>query len=159
MNSKEKRAPSRFTKAPTGIDGVDEITGGGLPRGRTSLVEGGPGSGKALLALQSLVHGARDQHEAAIFDAFEGSTDRLYIAGEAPHSTQPIANLHALCHEPLRERHEIDVVDVLRGPQRALADGVTLTPLLVKLSPSPVRKIVGTLSQCEPVLQALGLPA
>jgi len=50
-------------KAPTGIAGFDEITGGGLPRGRTTLLVGGPGSGKTILALQFLVHGARDCNE------------------------------------------------------------------------------------------------
>lgn len=83
---------------------------------------------------------------------------RLYVAGDAPNSTQAIANLGVLCREHLPERHDIEVVDVLRDPQRALADGVLLTPLLVKLSPAPIRKIVGNLSQRVPLLQALGLP-
>lgn len=82
---------------------------------------------------------------------------RLYVAGDGPHSIEAIANLHALCREHLPERHEIDVVDVLSEPQRALTDGVMLTPLLVKLSPPPVRKIMGTLSQRNSVLLALGL--
>jgi circadian clock protein KaiB len=84
---------------------------------------------------------------------------RLYVAGDGPNSTQAIANLHALCQEHLPGRHEIEVVDVLREQPRALADGVMLTPLLVKLSPAPIRKIVGTLSQRDPVLHALGLHA
>jgi circadian clock protein KaiB len=83
---------------------------------------------------------------------------RLYVAGDGPNSLQAIANLNALCREHLPERHEIEIVDVLREQQRALADGVMLTPLLVKLSPAPIRKIIGTLSRREPVLQALGLP-
>jgi circadian clock protein KaiC len=45
------------TNTPTGIAGFDEITGGGLPRGRTTLLVGGPGSGKTVLALQFLAHG------------------------------------------------------------------------------------------------------
>jgi circadian clock protein KaiB len=84
---------------------------------------------------------------------------RLYVAGDGPNSAQAVANLDAICREHLAERHEIEVVDVLREPQRALADLVMLTPLLVKLSPEPVRKITGTLSQRGPVLQALGLPS
>ena len=84
---------------------------------------------------------------------------RLYIAGDAPNSRQAIANLNALCREHLPERHEIEVVDVLREPKRALADGILLTPMLVKLLPTPIRNIVGTLNQRETVLQALGLPA
>ena len=83
---------------------------------------------------------------------------RLYVAGNGPHSVRAVANLDALCREHLAERHEIEVVDVLREPQRALADLVMLTPLLMKLSPAPIRRITGTLSHREPVLRALGLP-
>jgi len=83
---------------------------------------------------------------------------RLYVAGDGPNSIQAITNLHALCREHLPERHEIEIVDVLREPHRALDDGVMLTPMLVKLSPAPPRKIIGTLSQGETVLLALGLP-
>lgn len=83
---------------------------------------------------------------------------RLYIAGEGPNSAQAMSNLDALCREHLPERHEIEVVDVLCEPKRALDDGVMLTPQLVKLSPAPIRKITGTLNPREPVLQALGLP-
>lgn len=60
-------------KAPTGIRGLDAATGGGLPVGRTSLVEGGPGAGKTVLALQSLVHAARQLGEPTILVAFEES--------------------------------------------------------------------------------------
>ena len=84
---------------------------------------------------------------------------RLYIAGDASNSVQAVANLTALCREHLPERHEIEVVDVLLHPERALADGILLTPMLVKCSPSPVRMMVGTLSRRETVLQTLGLPA
>jgi len=82
---------------------------------------------------------------------------RLYVAGDAQNSTQAIANLSALCRVHLLDRHEIEVVDVFRHPQRALADGVMMTPTLVKLAPNPVRRVVGTLSQTLPVLRALGL--
>lgn len=82
---------------------------------------------------------------------------RLYVAGDAPNSAQAVANLNALCRTHLAGRYEIDVVDVFREPQRALQDRIFMTPTLVKLAPSPVRQIVGTLSQAETVLQALGL--
>jgi circadian clock protein KaiC len=64
-------------KAPTGIAGFDEITGGGLPRGRTTLLVGGPGSGKTILALQFLVHGAQHCKEPGIFVAFEETSQRI----------------------------------------------------------------------------------
>jgi len=64
-------------KAPTGILGFDEITGGGLPRGRTTLLAGGPGSGKTIFALQFLAYGARECKEPGIFIAFEEAPKRL----------------------------------------------------------------------------------
>ena len=60
-------------KAPTGIRGLDEITGGGLPRGRSTLVTGGTGSGKTLLGLQFLVAGAREYGEPGVLVTFEES--------------------------------------------------------------------------------------
>lgn len=82
---------------------------------------------------------------------------RLYVAGDALNSAQAIANLATLCQAHLAGRHEIEIVDVYREPKRALADGIFMTPTLVKLAPSPVRTIVGTLSQPQPLLQAIGL--
>jgi circadian clock protein KaiC len=67
---------SPVTKVLTGIQGFDEITDGGLPSGRTTLVMGGPGCGKTVFALQSLVNGTRSK-EAGIFVAFEESTRQI----------------------------------------------------------------------------------
>jgi circadian clock protein KaiC len=81
MKSKmHKRGPhltGEVHKAATGILGLDRITGGGWPRGQTTLIEGGPGSGKTVLALQSIVNGARLYNEPGIFVAFEERTKRL----------------------------------------------------------------------------------
>jgi len=65
------------SKALTGIEGFDEITRGGLPRDRTTLLEGGPGSGKTIMALQFLVNGARVENEPGIFVAFEEGPERI----------------------------------------------------------------------------------
>ena len=83
---------------------------------------------------------------------------RLYIAGDAENSLAAIANLRQLCERYLPGRHRVEVVDVLHEPLRALADGIFMTPMLVKLTPAPVRRIVGSLSQLAIVLQALNLP-
>ena len=69
-------------KLPTGIGGFDELSHGGLPRHRTTLLKGGPGSGKTVFALQSLVNAVRRRQEAGIFVAFEEST-RQIIANAA----------------------------------------------------------------------------
>ena len=82
---------------------------------------------------------------------------RLYVADETQNSVRAVANLAALCRDFLPDRHEIVVVDVFKEPKRALADGILLTPTLIKLSPAPLRRIVGTLSDIPTVLQALGL--
>ena len=83
---------------------------------------------------------------------------RLYVAGEALNSAHARANLQALCRGHLAGRHSVEVVDVLREPERALADGIFMTPTLLRLAPSPMRKIVGTLSDTATLLQALDLP-
>ncbi|WP_167238825.1 circadian clock KaiB family protein [Massilia genomosp. 1] len=82
---------------------------------------------------------------------------RLYVAGEAQNSVQARANLRALCQAYLPGRHQIEVLDVFREPARALEDAIFMTPTLIKLAPASVRRIVGTLSQTESVLLALGL--
>lgn len=82
---------------------------------------------------------------------------RLYVAGDAPNSAQALANLTALCHAHLPGRYTIDVVDIFQEPKRALADGIFMTPTLVRLAPSPAQSIVGTLSETQTVLLVLGL--
>ena len=73
--SSSRAKPSK--KAPTGITGFDEITNGGLPCGRTTLLTGGPGSGKTLFSLQFLMHGIRGYKEPGIFVAFEENSRRI----------------------------------------------------------------------------------
>ena len=86
-------------------------------------------------------------------------TFRLYIAGDAPNSLQAIANLTKICETHLPDRHEIEIVDVLLDPKRALLEAIYMTPTLVTDSPYPGHRIVGTLSNTEPILQILGLGA
>ena len=66
-----------FPRSPTGIQGFDEITGGGLPRGRPTLVCGSAGCGKTLLAMQFLVNGARQYDEPGVFMSFEETDQEL----------------------------------------------------------------------------------
>src|SRR5687767_1168173 len=72
-----KTVPQATEKMLTGIVGFDEITNGGLPRARTTLVIGGAGCGKTVFALQALVYGARKKKEASIFVAFEESAGQI----------------------------------------------------------------------------------
>ena len=82
---------------------------------------------------------------------------RLYVAGNTPNSAQAKVNLGALCRKHLAGRYKIEIVDVQRHPARALLDGIYMTPALIKLAPSPVRMIVGTLHGSASLLAGLGL--
>lgn len=68
---------SSLPKAPSGIAGLDEITGGGLPRGRTTLLVGGAGCGKTLLGLEFLICGVLKYAEPGVFVAFEETQEEL----------------------------------------------------------------------------------
>jgi circadian clock protein KaiC len=70
-------AAEALAKCPTGIRGLDQITDGGLPRNRSTLVCGGPGAGKTLLGIEFLARGARDFREPGVFVSFEERPDDL----------------------------------------------------------------------------------
>ncbi len=83
---------------------------------------------------------------------------RIYLAGGTPNSVRALANLYAICKKYFPQSHRILIVDVLKEPIRALADGIMVTPTVVKVSPAPEVLIIGNLSDEEEVLRALGLP-
>jgi circadian clock protein KaiC len=76
-DNKQTQSENAIAKSPTGIVGFDEITGGGLPTGRTALVLGAPGAGKTVFALECLVNGASKNREPGIFVAFEESSRQI----------------------------------------------------------------------------------
>ncbi len=79
MTSKKDKSLSKFTlaKTPTGITGLDELTGGGIPAGRPTLVCGEPGCGKTLLSIEFIVRGATEYNEPGVFVAFEEKSEEL----------------------------------------------------------------------------------
>ena len=79
----ESKHADVLEKIPTGIEGFDDITGGGLPRGRTTLLIGGPGCGKTVFALQALVNGAMHHDAPGIFVAFEENANRVLANAES----------------------------------------------------------------------------
>ncbi len=82
---------------------------------------------------------------------------QLYVADDASNGALAIANLTAFCEAHLPGRHDIEIVDVLKQPQRAAEQGIVMTPTLLKLAPLPVQRIVGTLGQANALQAALGL--
>src|SRR5215204_6476833 len=80
MPLKSKKQLSKIKtllKSPTGITGLDEITGGGLPTGRPSLICGAAGCGKTLFSLEFIIRGALEFKEPGVFMAFEEKADEL----------------------------------------------------------------------------------
>ncbi|HET6822299.1 MAG TPA: circadian clock protein KaiC, partial [Anaerolineales bacterium] len=75
--AKQNRQVKLLPKSPTGIPGMDEITGGGLPKGRPTLVAGAAGCGKTLFAMEFLVNGATQYDEPGVFVAFEENAEEL----------------------------------------------------------------------------------
>jgi circadian clock protein KaiB len=82
---------------------------------------------------------------------------RLYIVAGAPNSNAARANLSAMLSAMSTDDYALELVDCLAEPKRALAEGVLVTPTLVKAAPDPLQTIVGSLSDRPSVLAALGL--
>lgn len=84
---------------------------------------------------------------------------RLYVAGPTPKSIAAFRNLEQLCEEHLAGHYQIEVIDLMKNPQLAQGDQILAVPTLVRKLPSPIRKIIGNLSNTERVLVGLDLRA
>ena len=83
---------------------------------------------------------------------------QLYIYGAmTPNSSLAINNLEAIRRTQPPGLLQIEVIDIITNPLKALADGILVTPTLIKLSPAPTTQIIGNLSMTSTVLKALGL--
>ena len=82
---------------------------------------------------------------------------RLYVAGQTPKSLTALNNLKKICKEHMDEQYRIEVIDLLVNPQLARGDQILAIPTLVRNLPTPIRKIIGDLSNTERVLVGLDL--
>jgi circadian clock protein KaiB len=82
---------------------------------------------------------------------------RLYVAGQTPKCLTAFANLKRMCEEHLEGKYRITVVDLLQQPQLAEGDQILAIPTLVRRLPTPLRKVIGDLSNQERVLVGLDL--
>lgn len=82
---------------------------------------------------------------------------KLYVAGQTPKCITAFSNLKRICEEHLEGRYRIQVVDLLQNPQLAEGDQILAIPTLVRRLPTPLRKIIGDLSNTERVLVGLDL--
>ena len=84
---------------------------------------------------------------------------RLFVTGASPNSTRAITNLKKICETYLKGNYELEIIDVYQQPLIAQSEQVIALPMLIKMSPSPVRRLIGDMSDTEKVLRGLGLPA
>jgi circadian clock protein KaiB len=82
---------------------------------------------------------------------------RLYVAGQTPKSVTALANLKKICDQHMPEKYKIEVIDLVRNPQLARNDQILAIPTLVRNLPTPIKKIIGDLSNTEKVLLGLEL--
>ena len=82
---------------------------------------------------------------------------RLYVAGQTAKSMAAMANLKRVCEEHLPGRYDIEVIDLLLNPQLAAGDQILAIPTLVRRLPSPLKRIIGDLSNTEKVLVGLDI--
>ena len=127
MPAVAKKSPTqnrnKLHKCPTGIKGLDEVTEGGLPEYRTTLVCGGAGSGKTLLGIDFLINGATEYHEPGIFMSFEESEDELF---------KDVASLNLDLHG-LVSRKKIRLEHVVLEHRDIQEDDFNLEGLLIHL--------------------------
>ena len=95
------------------------------------------------------------------FNSSDGGSEfwdlKLYVAGQTPKSVAALTNLKRMCEEHLPGRYRLEVVDLAENPQLARSDQILAIPTLVRRLPSPIRKIIGDLSNSERVLVGLDL--
>jgi len=82
---------------------------------------------------------------------------RLYVAGQTPKSITAFANLKRICEEHLAGQYRIEVIDLMENPQLGRGDQILAIPTLVRKLPTPIKKIIGDLSNTERVLVGLDL--
>ena len=82
---------------------------------------------------------------------------RLYVAGQSAKSIAAIENLRRICDAHMPGRCTVEVIDLMRNPERAKADQIVAIPTLVRKLPVPVRRIIGDLSATDKVLMSLEL--
>jgi circadian clock protein KaiB len=80
---------------------------------------------------------------------------RLYVAGKATNSLRAVANAKAILDASFAADYSLETIDLLKEPMRGLADGIIVTPTLVKVSPGPIQRVIGNLGDGTQVLLTL----
>lgn len=82
---------------------------------------------------------------------------RLFVTGAGPNSTRAITNLREICETHLKDKYELEIIDVYQQPVIAEREQIIALPLLVKKAPGQERRLIGDMSDTERVLKGLGV--
>ncbi|MES2872983.1 MAG: circadian clock KaiB family protein [Bacteroidota bacterium] len=82
---------------------------------------------------------------------------RLFVSGTSPNSVRAINNLTLICESNLKDRYELEIIDIHQQPQLVKNEDVAAVPMLIKYLPLPKRRLVGDMSERDKVLKGLGL--
>ena len=82
---------------------------------------------------------------------------QLYVSGMSPKSMEAIENIKRLCDEHLKDAFELDIIDIYKNPETAAEQHIVFSPSLIKRLPLPKKTLIGTLSDTEKVIKALGI--
>jgi circadian clock protein KaiB len=104
---------------------------------------------------------AGQQHYSDNYENNEGSESyllRLFITGASPNSIRAVENLTAICEKHLKDKYQLEIIDVHQQPELAIDEDIIALPLLIKKAPGSVRRLIGDMSDTNKVLKGLGLP-
>ena len=82
---------------------------------------------------------------------------RLFVTGMTPRSTRAISAVRALCQQRLKDRYDLEIVDVYQQPSMIQDEQVLATPTLIKYEPAPLRRIIGDMTDTHRLCHGLGL--
>lgn len=82
---------------------------------------------------------------------------RLFVSGNLPNSARAVANIKAICESYLKNRYELEIIDIYERPDLASAEGIIAIPMLIKKFPIPEERMIGDLSNIDKVLKGLSL--
>lgn len=97
-----------------------------------------------------------------LYNAFEEEDDekydlRLFIMGASPNSTRAVSNLKSICEHYLKDKYDLEVIDVHQQPEKAEFEQIIALPMLIKRAPGIERRLIGDMSNKERVLKGLGV--
>ena len=90
-------------------------------------------------------------------DDANGYVLKLFVTGATPNSVRAVTNIRAICEKYLDGQYSLEIIDIYNDKEVAVREKLVALPMLLKMKPSPVRRLIGDLSKTQKVLEALGI--